>query len=59
MVINNNPEIDIFYEEYEKTKDSVKFVQSLKAVCNPISDRTDINSSASNTNQDDNLTKVI
>ena len=34
MIINNNPEIDNLYEQYEKSKDSVKFIQSLKALSN-------------------------
>jgi hypothetical protein len=34
MVINQNPELSNLYIEYEKTKDSNKFAQSLKALCN-------------------------
>jgi hypothetical protein len=34
MVINQNPELSHLYIDYEKTKDSNKFVQNLKALCN-------------------------
>lgn len=34
MVINQNPELGNLYMEYEKTKDTNKFVQNLKYLCN-------------------------